>query len=127
MYSRGWDEEKAFDVWKNDMAMGKAWGKSQESITNQVLLALITQLLLALFLAKHQCGGDADRKSLAKQEARQTGTDGGTDRPQWTEKFYRHTSRLSRQILRFFAYCYDKHASPQLYERQLWPLLERYL
>jgi len=127
MYSRRWDEEKAFDVWKNDLAMSKAWGKSKESITNQVLLALITQLLLALFLAKYQLGGGADQKSLDKQERREAGKDGGTDRPQWTEKLYRHTSRLSKQVLRFFEFCYNKTASPELYEKQLRPLLLAYL
>ncbi|MCP4407800.1 MAG: transposase [Gammaproteobacteria bacterium] len=126
-YARRWDEEKAFDVWKNDWSMGKAWGKSQISITNQVMLAVITQLLLALFLAKHDCGGDADKKSLDKQAQREGGTDGGTDRAKWTQEIYRHTSRLSRQVLRFFRYCYAKRASSWLYEHQLRPLLMRYL
>ena len=125
MYSRRWDEEKAFDVWKNDLAMAKAWGKTKASITNQVLLAVITQLLLALFLTKYDC--EDDKKSREKQEARQAGKDGGTDRPQWTEAIYRHTSRLSRQVLRFFEFCYGKTASPQLYERQLRPLLLGYI
>ena len=125
MYSRRWDEEKAFDVWKNDLAMAKAWGKTKASITNQVLLAVITQLLLALFLTKYDC--EDDKESREKQEARQAGKDGGTDRPQWTEAIYRHTSCLSRQVLRFFEFCYGKTASPQLYERQLRPLLLGYI
>lgn len=125
MYARRWDEEKAFDVWKNDLAMAKAWGKTKQSISSQVLLALITQLLLALFLTKHEC--EDDKKSREKQEARQAGKDGGTDRPEWTEGIYRHTSRLSRQVLRFFEFCYGKLASPQLYERELRPLLVAYI
>lgn len=125
MYSRRWDEEKAFDVWKNDLAMGKAWGKTKESIASQVLLALITQLLLALFLTQHACTDD--EKSREKQEAREAGKDGGTDRPEWTEAIYRHTSRLSRQVLRFFEFCYDKIASPRLYERELRPMLMAYI
>lgn len=90
--------------------MGKAWGKSTTSISNQVVLAVITQLLLALFLSKHGMGGASDEKSIKKQAAREAGKDGGTDRPQWSEKVFRFTSRLSRQVLRFFSNCYTSES-----------------
>ena len=50
LYSRRWDEEKCFDTWKHDYAQAKAWGARFNSIVNQCLLAIITSLLMELFL-----------------------------------------------------------------------------
>ncbi len=54
LYHRRWDEEKYFDNYKNDMANAKAWGKSPIAIEQQALLALVTHVLMRLFL--HQKG-----------------------------------------------------------------------
>ena len=54
LYHRRWDEEKYFDNYKTDMANAKAWGKSPIAIEQQALLALVTHLLMRLFL--HQKG-----------------------------------------------------------------------
>ena len=51
----------------------------------------------------------------------------GTDRPDWTAPVFRYTSKVSRQVLRFFKHCFLKSASPALYERELRPLLMAYL
>ena len=128
LYSRRWDEEKCFDTWKNDFAMSKAWGKSQVAIENQVRLAIITSILLAMFI-QDKAGqyGVKDEKSLRKQYRRQTATKDGTDRPGWTMPLFRHCSKVSRQVIRFLKFSFNKHASHDLYSVHLWPLMQRYL
>ena len=69
LYARRWDEEKCFDTWKNDCFQTKAWGKSVTAIDNQVRLAIITSLLVALLLSQ-ALGAEAmsDAKALRKQD-----------------------------------------------------------
>ena len=131
LYSRRWEEEKCFDTWKNDFSQAKAWGKSAIAIENQVLLAIVTSILIALCLY-HVFDGEPpdDNKALRKQKARQAvgrQDADGTDRPRWTAPVYRFTIKISRQVIRFFQHCFDKIASPALYQRQLRPLFEAYL
>ncbi|WP_200348862.1 hypothetical protein [Halochromatium glycolicum] len=52
---------------------------------------------------------------------------GATDRPDWTTPLFRYTSKVSRQVLRFFKHCFDKKASQRLYDAELRPLLRAYL
>ena len=131
LFSRRWEEEKCFDTWKNDFSQAKAWGKHATAIENQTLLAIVTSILIAMLL--HQVLGDEpphDEKALRKQDKRQAkgyGEKDGTDRPEWTRPLYRFTTKLSRQVLRFFRSCFDKIASPRLYQRQLRPMLRAYL
>ncbi len=131
LYFRRWEEEKCFDTWKNDFAQAKAWGKGTVAIANQARLAIITHLLVTLLL--HTRLGDTgaqDVKALAKQEKRQKAKvddPDGTDRPDWTVPLFRYTAKVSRQVLRFFKYCFLKPASPGLYERELGPMLTAYL
>ena len=131
LYSRRWEEEKCFDTWKNDFSQAKAWGKSLTAIENQVLLAIVTSILIVMRL--HQVLGDEpprDEKALRKQDERQAARyrdPDGTDRPDWATPLYRYTTKLSRQVLRFFQNCFDKIASPGLYQRQLRPMLVAYL
>jgi hypothetical protein len=131
LYSRRWEEEKCFDTWKNDFTQAKAWGKSTVAIENQVRLAIITGLLIAIML--HSTMGQygiADEKALKKQEQRQAvqpGAPDGTDRPDWTVPLFRYTSKVSRQVLRFFKHCFLKPASPGLYHSELRPMLLAYL
>jgi hypothetical protein len=128
LYSRRWEEEKCFDTWKNDFSQAKAWGASVVAIDNQVRLAIITSILVTILLHR-QMGqhGIADEKSLRKQDRRQTSKTDGTDRPDWSTPVFRYTSKLSRQVLRFFKHCFHQPASQALYERQLRPLLLAYL
>jgi hypothetical protein len=103
LYSRRWEEEKCFDTWKNDLAQAKAWAQSRVAIEQQVLLALLTSVLIALLL--HQAlgaQGSQDEKALKKQDRRQRSTTDGTDRPDWTVPLFRWTSKISRQVWRFF-------------------------
>jgi hypothetical protein len=75
-------------------------------------------------------GGDADEKALAKQDRRQrapTDSPDATDRPDWTTPLFRYTSKVSRQVLRFFKHCFHKKASQRLYDAELRPLLRAYL
>lgn len=96
-----------------------------------MLLAIITSILITLCLHQVFDGEPPNHeKSLRKQEKRQAAgfhdTD-GTDRPRWTEPLYRYTTKISRQVLRFFQNCFDKIASPGLYQSQLRPMFEAYL
>lgn len=131
LYGRRWEQEKTHDHWKNDFAVAKAWGKSPVAIANQADLAIITTLLVHLMLARCLKGEPArDEKALRKQDRRQQGLADrtvGTERPAWSAPLYRYTSKLSRQVLRFFQLAFLKPASPQLYETQLRPLLMAYL
>lgn len=131
LFSRRWDEEKCFDTWKNDFSQSKAWGKSLTAIDNQVRLAIITGILVALMLHRTLAAeGTTDEKALRKQDKRQCAApdDGdGTDRPDWAAPIYRYTSKVSRQVLRFFKLCFLKSASPALYQRELRPMLIAYL
>ena len=131
LYSRRWDEEKCFDTWKNDFAQAKAWGKCPTAIENQTFLAIITSILVAMALPAMLGDEDAgDTKALRKADERQAAdpdhTD-STDRPDWANAVFRYTSKVSRQVLRFFKHCFLHPASPTLYQARLRPLLERYL
>jgi hypothetical protein len=131
LYSRRWEEEKCFDTWKNDFSQAKAWGKSATAIDNQVRLAIVTSVLIAISL-QQTLGSDGSRdiKSLRRQARRQAKAPhqpDGTDRPRWTVPLFRYTSKVSRQVLRFFKHCFLRPATPALYQRELRPLLMAYL
>ena len=131
LFSRRWDEEKCFDTWKNDFSRSKAWGKRLTAIDNQARLAIITGILVSLMLHR-MLGADGvtDEKALRKQDKRQCAAPDagdGTDRPDWAAPIYRYTSKVSRQVLRFFKLCFLKPASPALYQRELRPMLTAYL
>ena len=131
LFSRRWDEEKCFDTWKNDFSQSKAWGKRLTAIDNQARLAIITGILVALMLQQTLGRDDCvDEKALRKQDKRQRaalGDSDGTDRPDWAAPIYRYTSKVSRQVLRFFKLCFLTPASPALYQRELRPMLMAYL
>jgi hypothetical protein len=131
LYSRRWEEEKCFDTWKNDFSQAKAWGKRAVAIDNQVRLAIVTSILVAMMLA-NTLGDDGltDTKALrrqARRQAKQPDQPDGTDRPDRTTPLFRYTAKVSRQVLRFFKHCFLKPASPALYEQELRPLLMAYL
>ena len=103
-------------------------GKSRVAIENQALLATATSILIAMLF--HQVlGGSSpsDEKALRKHDKRQTacyrGPD-GTDSPNWAAPLYRFTTKISRQMLRFFQSCFDRIASTELYQRQLRPMFQ---
>ena len=128
LYSRRWEEEKCFDTWKNDFSQAKAWGASVVAIDNQVRLAIITSILVAMLLhRKLGQHGIVDEKALRKQDRRNDSPTDGTDRPDWSVPVFRFTSKISRQVLRFFKHCFHKPASQALYEAQLRPMLLAYL
>jgi len=45
----------------------------------------------------------------------------------WFTLVYRFTSKVSKQVLRFFKGCFLKKPSQAMYDAQLKPLLEHYL
>jgi Transposase DDE domain len=128
LYARRWDEEKCFDTWKNDFSQAKAWGATVVAIDNQIRLAIITSILVAMLLYRKMGQyGIEDEKALRKQDRRQTSEHDGTDRPDWSTPVFRYTSKVSRQVLRFFKHCFLKPASQTLYDTELRPMLLAYL
>ena len=49
-----WDEEKCFDIWKNDFSSRKTWAKSHSGIYQQVLFVILTTLLAKIFSQHHE-------------------------------------------------------------------------
>lgn len=128
LYLRRWDEEKCFDTWKNDYSQSKAWGESIVAIENQTRLAIITNLLVAMLLQEKMDEWDiSDEKSLKKREDRVKKEQAEFVPMMWFSGLYQHTSKVSRQALRFIKYCFDKRSSQEVYEKQLRPLLLRYI
>lgn len=152
LYHRRWDEEKYFDNFKNDLANAKAWGKSRVAIEQQALMGLMTYVLTRLFLQRRyqelelpRVDGTQARKHAQKVEqylehrAEDDHQENHTDawyqdeEPQevkWYDAyraFYAQLSKITRQVWRFLKNCFrEQHALP-LYQRQLKPLLQRYL
>lgn len=129
LYYRRWDIEKYFDNFKNDMANAKAWGKSGVAIEQQSLLAMITYILTRLFIeqkieALGITEGDTTqrKKHHAKQERYVKNGIGNAFRA-----FYVSLSCVTCQMWRFLKNCFFKKSTPQLYERQFKPLVEKYL
>jgi hypothetical protein len=120
LYARRWEEEKCFDTWKNDFSQAKAWGASLVAIDNQVRLAIVTSILVAM-LVQRKMGqhGIVDEKALRKQDRRQTSKTDGTDRPDWSTPVFGYTSKVSRQVLRFFKHCFHKPRMVQVLERSV--------
>lgn len=155
LYLRRWDEEKYFDNFKNDLANSKAWGKSAIAIEQQSLMGMMSYLLTRLFV--HDCcrdlgldegDGDGTQKNKQDKKVKQyldlkelkssAGGDGSGQKfdedydellPQYDayRAFYSQLSKITRQVWRFLKYCFKHKSTPELYEKQLQPLLERYL
>lgn len=86
----------------------------------------LVAMLLAQTLGRD---GLTDTKALRRQgrrEAKRPDQPDGTDRPARTLPLFCHTTKVSRQVMRFFKHCFLKPASPALYERELRPLLMAY-
>jgi len=129
LYYRRWDEEKYFDAFKNDMASSKAWGKSITSIEQQALLGIITYLLTRLFLhnTSQSLGLDEDKKlQEAKHKKKRSRYFELTGEISF-RVFYCETSKITKQVWRLLKSSFIKKDSPELYKRQLKPLLEGYL
>lgn len=129
LYYRRWDEEKYFDNFKNDLSGAKAWSKSPVAIEQQAMLSIISYLLTRLFLHKYQkplnlekLDSTQDRKHEIKQSAYESQIFGVAYRA-----FYIGLSKITRQVWRFLKNCFSKDSSLGLYQRQLKPLLLKYL
>jgi len=128
IYHRRWDEEKYFDNFKNDLASTKAWGKNPVSIEQQALFGMTTYILTCLFLEQQY-----DELALSQGNTTQVGKhkskidvykkEGGIH----LRAYWARLSKIPLQVWRFFKNCFMKKSSPMLYERQLRPILEKYL
>ena len=156
LYYRRWDVEKYFDNFKHDLVNAKAWGKSACAIELQALLGLMTYVLTMLFLLRRKddlAMPDGDM-TQSKKHARkmalylqredieheneecdddacdiESGEKNISDYiyPDAYRAFYTQLSRITRQIWRFLKYSFRHKSSQTLYERQLKPLLMKYL
>jgi hypothetical protein len=128
IYHRRWDEEKYFDNFKNDLANAKAWGKSPMAIEQQAIIGIITYLLTRLFLERQfdklalKDGNTTQSKKHQKKMEAYKKEGGIRLRAYWVQM-----SKIPAQVWRFFKSCFMMKSSPQLYERQLKPILEGYL
>ena len=151
LYYRRWDEEKYFDNFKNDLANNKAWGKSTIAIEQQALMGMMAWLLTRLFLHSYFLDTGVEdctqkRKQMKKVEqyfevknlqecfgeaCEAEADDNEEDNllPEYDayRAFYAQLSKITRQVWRFLKNCFLRKSSPELYERQLKPLIERYL
>ena len=129
LYHRRWDKEKYYDCFKNDLAGSKAWGKSPVAIEQQALLGIATSILTRLFLIRRQADlslarpdATQDKKHQKKLAIYTQSGKGILLRALW-----QNLSKISRQVWRFLKSCFTRQHEPRLYERQLEPLLRRYL
>ena len=129
LYHRRWDKEKYYDTFKNDLAGAKAWGKSSVSIEQQALMGIVTVLLTRLFLQRRQQDlqldkpdATQDRKHQIKQDQASSSKNSVTHRAFWT-----HLSKITKQVWRFLKNCFMYKHSLEYYQRQLKPLLLKYL
>jgi len=152
LYYRRWDEEKYFDNVKNDLANAKAWGKSPVAIEQQALMGLMTYILTQCFLqrryqelalpkgdgtqaCKHMRKSEQSLEHRAEDDHLEHHTDAGYQEEELQEvkwydayrAFYTQLSKITRQVWRFLKNCFREKHSLLLYQRQLKPLLLRYL
>ncbi len=129
LYHRRWDEEKYFDNYKNDMANAKAWGKSPIAIEQQALLALVTHLLMRLFL--HQKGQalglEEDYQTQQKRHEKKQTTYCIDWEGNYNRAFFTKLSKITKQAWRFLKNNFLKESVPWLFECKLRPVLMAYL
>lgn len=129
LYHRRCDKEKYDDTFKQDLASTQAWGKSTQAITQQAMLGIVTTTLTRLFLLRRQADlqrstpdSTQQHKHKAKLNELARSTIAVSLRAIWTE-----LSKITRQLWRFLKHCFAYPSSLALYQRQLAPILERYL
>ncbi|MEN8166428.1 MAG: transposase [Pseudomonadota bacterium] len=152
LYYRRWDEEKYFDNFKNDLANAKAWGKSPVAIEQQALMGLMTYILTQLFLQRRYqelelpAGDDTQAHKHARKVEHYLEQQAENDHQEyhadaWCQEdeppdcmqydayraFHAQLSKITRQVWRFLKNCFREKHSLLLYQRQLKPLLLRYL
>ncbi len=129
LYHRCWDIEKYFDNFKNDMANAKAWGKSRECLEQQSLLAMVSYILMRLFIDKKSADlgiTDGDTTQKLKHHAKVSSYIKNRIGIAY-RVFYSALSKVTRQMWRFLKSCFAQKSSPVLYENQFRSLLERCL
>lgn len=129
LYHRRWDKEKYYDSFKNDLAGAKAWGKSPVAIEQQALIGIVTVLLTRLFLLRRQHDLQLDKPDATqnrKHQIKQEQADFTTTSIAY-RVFWMHLSKITKQLWRFLKNCFMQKNSLEFYQRQLKPLLLRYL
>jgi len=110
------------------MANAKAWGKSPIAIEQQALLALVTHLLMRLFL--HQKGLDLgleeDHQTQQKRHEKKETAYCIDWEGNYNRAFFKKLSKITKQAWRFLKNNYLKKSAPRLFERKLRPVLIAY-
>ena len=129
LYHRRWDEEKYFDNYKTDMANAKAWGKSPIAIEQQALLALVTHLLMRLFLHRKglELGLEEDHQTQQKRHEKKENAYCIDWKGCYNRAFFKKLSKITKQAWRFLKNNFLKKSAPGLFERKLRPILMAYL
>lgn len=129
LYHRRWDEEKYFDNYKTDMANAKAWGKSPIAIEQQALLALVTHLLMRLFLHKkgQALGLNEDHQTQQKRHEKKETAYCIDWEGNYNRAFFKKLSKITKQAWRFLKNNFLKKSASWLFERKLKPILMAYL
>ena len=129
LYHRRWDEEKYFDNYKNDMANAKAWGKSPMAIEQQALLALVTHLLMRLFLhqKRQALGLEEDHQTQQKRHEKKQTAYCIDWEGNYNCAFFTKLSKITKQAWRFLKNNFLKESVPWLFECKLRPVLMAYL
>ncbi len=129
LYHRRWDEEKYFDNYKTDMANAKAWGKSPVAIEQQALLALVTHLLMRLFLHRkgQALGLEEDHQTQKKRHERKQTAYCIDWEGNYNRAFFTKLSKITKQAWRFLKNNFLKESVPWLFECKLRPVLIAYL
>ncbi len=129
LYHRRWDEEKYFDNYKNDMANAKAWGKSPIAIEQQALLALVTQVLMRLFLHQKglELGLEEDHQTQQKRHEKKQNAYCIDWEGNFNRAFFTKLSKITKQAWRFLKNNFLKESVPWLFECKLRPILMAYL
>ncbi len=129
LYHRRWDEEKYFDNYKTDMANSKAWEKSPIAIEQQALLALVTHLLMRLFLHEkgQELGLNEDHQTQQKRHEKKETTYCIDWKGNYNRAFFKKLSKITKQAWRFLKNNFLKKSASWLFERKLKPILMAYL
>jgi hypothetical protein len=129
IYYRRWDKEKYYDSFKNDLAGSKAWGKSPVAIEQQALLGIVTTILTRLFLMRRQAELELSKPDATQEKKHQKKLASYTESGEGVllRAVWQNLSKITRQVWRFLKNCFACQHAPELYKRQLEPMLLRYL
>ncbi|WP_339755212.1 hypothetical protein [uncultured Marinobacter sp.] len=103
LYFLRWKIEKAYDVFKNRLAVTKAWGTGETAALMQAHFVALLHNLLTLLLARLEHTGLGEHKVIAKQRGRRERTAAQNRVP--AQEKVRHAFTLTCQFIRLVRNC----------------------